>query len=102
MPHLGGTHRIEGLVGLGGPVWMGAENLSATKIQSPECPTPSELLYRLCYPSPLLSGKLKKIIWNCLHGYYVQFIKLLGGHKEATSCRCLPKRQRMKQQLMEP
>ena len=79
---------------------MGAENLAARKIQSPEFPTLSKSLYRLCYPSPLLSYKLKKIIRNCLHGYCVQFMKL-SEHKASTSYRCMPKRLRMKQQLME-
>ena len=34
-----------------GPVWTGAENLALTAIRSPDPPTDSQLLYRLCYPS---------------------------------------------------
>ena len=35
-----------------GPVWMGAENLTSTGIQSLDHPAHSESLYRLSYPSP--------------------------------------------------
>jgi len=35
-----------------GPVWIGAENLAFTGIRSPDCPAPSEWLYRLRYPDP--------------------------------------------------
>jgi len=34
-----------------GPVWIGAENLAPTGIQSPDLPPRSELLYRLSYPA---------------------------------------------------
>jgi len=39
-------------------VWMGAGNLVATGIQSPDRPTRSELLYRLSYPDTL-EAKIK-------------------------------------------
>ena len=35
-----------------GPVWTGAVNLAPTGIRSPDLPTRSESLYRLCYPGP--------------------------------------------------
>jgi len=35
-----------------GPVWMGAENLASTRIQSLDHPVHSESLYWPCYPSP--------------------------------------------------
>jgi hypothetical protein len=35
-----------------GPVWIGAENLTPTRIQSPDFPTRSESLYWLRYPGP--------------------------------------------------
>ena len=35
-----------------GPLWMGAENLAATRFSSSDCPACSKLLYRLCYPCP--------------------------------------------------
>jgi hypothetical protein len=35
------------------PVWMGAEKLASTGIQSPDSPPRSKLLYRLSYPGPL-------------------------------------------------
>ena len=34
-------------------VWMGAGNLAAAEIRSPDRPTCSEPLYRLSYPGPL-------------------------------------------------
>jgi hypothetical protein len=33
------------------PVWTGAENLFPTGIRSPDCPAPSQSLYRLSYPA---------------------------------------------------
>jgi len=38
-----------------GPVWMGAENLTPTGIQSLDCPALMELLYQPCCPSPSIS-----------------------------------------------
>ena len=35
--------------------WIGAENLAATGIRSPDLPACSKLLYRLCHPSFLKS-----------------------------------------------
>jgi hypothetical protein len=35
-----------------GPVWIGAENLAPTRIQSPDLPVRSESPYRLSYPGP--------------------------------------------------
>ena len=35
-----------------GAVWMGAGNLAATGIRSPERPARSQSLHRLAYPSP--------------------------------------------------
>ena len=35
-----------------GPVWMGAENLGSTGIQTLDRPAHSESLYRLSYPGP--------------------------------------------------
>ena len=35
-----------------GPVWTGAENLTSTRIRSPDHPALSESLYRLRYPGP--------------------------------------------------
>jgi len=38
---------------LGGPqVWVGTENLTPTRIPSPDHPAHSESLYQLYYPSP--------------------------------------------------
>ena len=34
-----------------GPVWTGAENLAPTRIQSPDHPARSQLLYQLHYPA---------------------------------------------------
>jgi len=34
-----------------GPVWTGVENLTPTRIQSPDRPTSSQLLYQLRYPA---------------------------------------------------
>jgi hypothetical protein len=44
-----------------GPLWTGAKHLVRTGIRSPDLPAHSELLYRLCYPSPhvLCSGSVK-------------------------------------------
>jgi hypothetical protein len=39
------------------PVWIGAENLARTKIQSPDLPDRSESLYRQSYPGPQISPK---------------------------------------------
>ena len=36
-----------------GPVWIGAENLAATGIRSPDLQARSKSLYRLRYPGPL-------------------------------------------------
>jgi hypothetical protein len=38
-----------------GPVWIGAENLAPTGIQSPDLPAHNESLYRLHYPSPFVN-----------------------------------------------
>jgi hypothetical protein len=42
-----------------GPVWTGTENSlpppTSTGMQSPDCAARSELLYRLSYPSPMLT-----------------------------------------------
>jgi len=35
-----------------GPVWPGAENLTTTRIQSPDGPDHSQSLYRMSYPGP--------------------------------------------------
>jgi hypothetical protein len=35
-----------------GPVWMGAENLTCTRIRSPDRPSRSRSLYRLSYRGP--------------------------------------------------
>jgi hypothetical protein len=35
-----------------GLVWTGAQNLTPTRIQSPECVARSKILYWLCYPAP--------------------------------------------------
>ena len=68
-----------------GPVWTGAENLTPTRIRSPDRPARSQLLYRLCYPAHelhyvavyKLTRKPKRIysLWsyylyscrNCMH-----------------------------------
>ena len=59
-----GTHRIGGWVGPG-PVWMGAENLPPTGIESPDRQARNELLYRLSYPGRQKEHKGKK---NTLSG----------------------------------
>ena len=41
-----------------GPVWMGAENIAPTGIQSPDRPVRSESLYRLSYPGPYWPSKI--------------------------------------------
>jgi hypothetical protein len=38
-----------------GPVWTGVENLTPTRIQSPNCPAHSRSLYRLSYPTHALA-----------------------------------------------
>jgi hypothetical protein len=45
-----------------GPVWTSAENLVPTGIRSPDRPTRSQSLYRLCYPAYKKYGALLK--WN--------------------------------------
>jgi len=37
-----------------GPVWIGAENLATTGIQSPDCPTRSQSLYQPRYSAHCL------------------------------------------------
>jgi hypothetical protein len=102
MPHLSGTHQIEGWVVFGG----GGQSGWVQKIFLPPRVNPQNVQPLMsCYTDyaiPAHCFQILKIIWNCLHGYCVQYMKLSGGHKEATSHRCLPKRQRMKQQLMAP
>jgi hypothetical protein len=34
-----------------GTVWTGAENLTPTRIRSPDRPARRQLVYRLCYPA---------------------------------------------------
>ena len=46
-----------------GPVWMDAENL-APVIRSPDHPAPSESLYRLSYPGPLVASR---VTYNKFH-----------------------------------
>jgi hypothetical protein len=41
-----------------GPVWVGAENLTPTRIRSPDLPAHSESLYQLRYPGPYLKSKV--------------------------------------------
>ena len=41
-----------------GPVWIGAENLTPTRIWSPDLPARSESLHWLRYPSPYLKSKV--------------------------------------------
>jgi hypothetical protein len=45
-----------------GPVWTGAENLASTGIQTPDCPSRSESLYRLSYPGPWRGGRVTHIL----------------------------------------
>jgi len=45
-----------------GPVWIGAENLAPNGIRSPDLPTRSESLYRLCYPRLFLFSSVRKIV----------------------------------------
>ena len=50
------------------PVWIGAENLALTGIQSPDLPAFSESLYQLSYPGPLwckwFGTNVILITWN--------------------------------------
>jgi len=46
-----------------GPVWMGAENLATSGIQSSDRPARSGSLYRLSYPNPP--------ILNCMYIYFI-------------------------------
>ena len=41
-----------------GQVWMGADNISLTRILCSECSSPSQLLYPLCYPGPLRQSEV--------------------------------------------
>ena len=47
--------------------WTVAENLAATRIQSPESPVPSESLYRLSYSVPSVLVKVGKKITSILY-----------------------------------
>ena len=48
-----------------GPVWTGAENLAPpTGIRSPDRPAPSESLYRLSYPGPIIRLKLIRVCFT--------------------------------------
>jgi hypothetical protein len=55
-------------------VWIGAENLTPTRIRSPDCPAISESLYRLSHPGSGLSNKT-----NETHRYGI-LIQLLHLH----------------------
>ena len=50
------------LCGPPGPVWMGAENLTITRIQSLNRPARSKSLYRLCNVGPDYQHKMQQ---NC-------------------------------------
>ena len=51
-PRKGPVPIVEGAGWVPGPVWMGMENLTPTRIRSPNRPARSESLYRLSYPGP--------------------------------------------------
>jgi len=57
-----------------GPVWMGAENLTPTRIP-PDCPAHSKSLYWLNYPGPLIAIVLCFCLLRCC-SLLMQFITL--------------------------
>jgi len=68
--HPGDEIRYSLYMGLGGSqgvFWTVAENLAATRIQSPESPVPSESLYRLSYSVPSVLVKVGKKITSILY-----------------------------------
>ena len=62
-----------------GPVWTGAENLAPTWIRSPDLPALSHSLYKLSYPTHIVScaGHINN---NCDFFFtYKKFVGLLNG-----------------------
>jgi hypothetical protein len=43
-----------------GPVLIGVENLSFTRVRTPNHPTHRKSLYKLCYPNHIINGKKVK------------------------------------------
>ena len=53
-----------------GPVWTGAENLTPTRIRSPDPPARSQSLYRICYPTHTEANSayiIQRHIHTCKH-----------------------------------
>ena len=67
-----------------GPVWMGVENLTSTRIWSMDHPACRKLLYQLCYPSPLRKKLLniKCAFWVSLQSLFETFCILSRTEKD--------------------
>ena len=61
-----------------GPAWMGVENLTPTRIQSPDHPACSKLLYWQCYPGPHYIYHFNKLIWRQA---WLEVIVSFSSHK---------------------
>jgi len=68
------------------PVWIGAENVAPTRIQSPDRPACSKSLYQLHYPGPFVffgshynswMGSLKSRLQNVKSQYQYAYWKVL-------------------------
>jgi hypothetical protein len=55
-----------------GPVWTGAENLTPTRIQSPDHPAHSQSLYRLRYPAHNFIYTSLKWMYVCMYVWLLQ------------------------------